>query len=184
MDLSCEMAGAKGSAASACPRCSEREVRVIPAPCVGRCEQAPVAVVHQKPVPHATIESVQTAVQAGHIHHEPDAYIEFEAYCAARRLRAAARLHGASARCRERVEDHGGFRTARPRRRRFPDRPQVAHRARRARAAADGGQHRRRRARHVQGPLVSRARSAPFSRRDAHRGLGRRYFRDLHLPAR
>jgi formate dehydrogenase len=37
-------------------------VRVIPAPCVGRCESAPVAVVHRNPVGHATVESVQLAV--------------------------------------------------------------------------------------------------------------------------
>jgi formate dehydrogenase len=39
-------------------------VRVIAAPCVGRCEQAPVAVVHQNPVPLATVEAVQSAVKA------------------------------------------------------------------------------------------------------------------------
>ena len=42
-----------------------REVRVIAAPCVGRCEQAPVAVVHQKPVPSASLETVREAVKAG-----------------------------------------------------------------------------------------------------------------------
>ena len=40
-------------------------VRVIPAPCVGRCETAPVAVVHQHPVCGATAESVAAAVRAG-----------------------------------------------------------------------------------------------------------------------
>ena len=38
------------------------EVRVIPAPCVGRCDQAPVAVVGQRPVGHATPETVQALV--------------------------------------------------------------------------------------------------------------------------
>ena len=37
----------------------------------------------------------------------------------------------------------------------FPGRAQVAHRARRAGAAADGGQHRRGRARHLQGPRTT-----------------------------
>ena len=42
------------------------DVRVIPAPCVGRCEQAPVAVVHQNPVPHADVRvGARMAVQAG-----------------------------------------------------------------------------------------------------------------------
>jgi len=46
--LSCEMAGAK-QLLERLPELLGRDVRVIPAPCVGRCEQAPVAVVHQKP---------------------------------------------------------------------------------------------------------------------------------------
>ena len=79
--LSCEMAGAKDLLARL-PALLGSEVRVIPAPCVGRCEQAPVAVVHQNPVASATLESVQTEVRAGHIHHPPEAYIDFEAYSA------------------------------------------------------------------------------------------------------
>ena len=57
-------------------------------------------------------------------------------------------------------------------------------RARRAGAAADGGQHRRGRAGHVQGSLLPRARSAPLSRRHADRGVGRRHRRHLRLSAR
>jgi NADH:ubiquinone oxidoreductase subunit F (NADH-binding)/NADH:ubiquinone oxidoreductase subunit E len=37
-------------------------VRVIPAPCVGRCEAAPVAIVGQNPIGKATVESVRAAV--------------------------------------------------------------------------------------------------------------------------
>jgi NADH:ubiquinone oxidoreductase subunit F (NADH-binding)/NADH:ubiquinone oxidoreductase subunit E len=44
------------------------EVRVIPAPCVGRCDQAPVAVVGQRPVGHATPETVQALVMHGSRH--------------------------------------------------------------------------------------------------------------------
>ena len=77
--LSCEMAGAK-HLLERLPALLGREVRVIPAPCVGRCEQAPVAVVHQNPVPHATLESVQTEVRAGHTLHKPEGYIDFDAY--------------------------------------------------------------------------------------------------------
>jgi formate dehydrogenase beta subunit len=79
--LSCEMAGAR-QLIERLPALLGREVRVIPAPCVGRCEQAPVAVVHQNPVPRATLESVQTEVRAGHTHHKPGAYIGFDAYVA------------------------------------------------------------------------------------------------------
>ena len=81
-------------------------------------------------------------------------------------------------------QDRQRRRPARPRRRRLPDRPQVDARARRARPAPDGGQRRRGRARHVQGSLLSRARSAPLPRRHADRRLGGRGGRDLHLHPR
>jgi formate dehydrogenase beta subunit len=79
--LSCEMAGAK-QLLQRLPALLGRDVRVIPAPCVGRCEQAPVAVVHQNPVPRATVESVQIEVRAGHTRHVPETYIDFDAYLA------------------------------------------------------------------------------------------------------
>jgi formate dehydrogenase beta subunit len=62
--LSCELAGAR-DLLGRLPALLGREVRVIPAPCVGRCEQAPVAVAHQHPMGHATTETVQAAVLAG-----------------------------------------------------------------------------------------------------------------------
>jgi NADH:ubiquinone oxidoreductase subunit F (NADH-binding)/NADH:ubiquinone oxidoreductase subunit E len=79
--LSCEMAGAK-QLLEKLPALLGREVRVIPAPCVGRCEQAPVAVVHQKPVPVATLESVKTEVEAGNVYDNPRGYLGYEAYLA------------------------------------------------------------------------------------------------------
>src|SRR5215471_2182217 len=45
------------------------EVRVLHAPCVGRCEAAPVAVVGQNPIPHATAQRVVNAVEAGQVTH-------------------------------------------------------------------------------------------------------------------
>ena len=80
--LSCELAGAQGLLAKL-PAILGREVRVIPAPCVGRCEQAPVAVVHQNPVPNATVAAVQAKVQAGQTRHLPEAYTGMDAYVAA-----------------------------------------------------------------------------------------------------
>jgi formate dehydrogenase beta subunit len=77
--LSCEMAGARGLL-ERLPKLLGPDVRVIPAPCIGRCEQAPVAVVHQKPVPGATLESVQNEVKAGNLHDAPGDYIDFDAY--------------------------------------------------------------------------------------------------------
>ena len=62
--LSCEMAGAQDLLARLPALLGSADVRVIPAPCLGRCEQAPVAVVHQRPVPLATLESVITVVNS------------------------------------------------------------------------------------------------------------------------
>jgi NADH:ubiquinone oxidoreductase subunit F (NADH-binding)/NADH:ubiquinone oxidoreductase subunit E len=77
--LSCEMAGA-GELLAKLPALLGREVRVLAAPCVGRCEQAPVAVVGQNPVPHATCETVVDKVKAGATKHEPEAYTDLAQY--------------------------------------------------------------------------------------------------------
>lgn len=77
--LSCEMAGAQDLLAKL-PAILGKDVRVIHAPCVGRCEQAPVAVVHQNPVQNATVEAVQAKVAAKDVWHHPDAYADYEAY--------------------------------------------------------------------------------------------------------
>ncbi len=66
--LSCEMAGALDLLARL-PNLLGSEVRVIAAPCIGRCEQAPAVVVGQNPVPHATCETVKAAVASGFITH-------------------------------------------------------------------------------------------------------------------
>ena len=79
--LSCEMAGAR-QLLERLPALLGGKVRVIPAPCVGRCEQAPVAVVHQNPVPRASVESVQAEVNAGNTRHLPEPYVGFDAYLA------------------------------------------------------------------------------------------------------
>jgi NADH:ubiquinone oxidoreductase subunit F (NADH-binding)/NADH:ubiquinone oxidoreductase subunit E len=64
--LSCEMAGAKDMLAKL-PALLGKDVRVIPAPCIGRCEQAPAAVVGQHPLAQASCESVVAAVGARQI---------------------------------------------------------------------------------------------------------------------
>ena len=48
--LACELAGAKDLLARL-PQILDADVRVIAAPCVGRCEQAPVAVVGRARLP-------------------------------------------------------------------------------------------------------------------------------------
>ena len=80
--LSCEMAGARDLLARL-PAILGTEVRVIPAPCIGRCEQAPAAVVGQHPVPNASCESVAAKVAAREIKHVPQGHIGLEEYRAA-----------------------------------------------------------------------------------------------------
>ena len=181
--LSCEMAGAQDLLARL-PGLLGPGVRVLAAPCIGRCEQAPAAVVGQIPVAPADLRNRRggrrgeaDAPRAGGIH-RPRRLQERG------RLHAAAPVHRRRARRRRRHQDARGVGPARPRRRRLSGRPQVADRARRAGAAADGRQHRRRRAGHVQGPRLPRARSAPLHRRHADRGVGGRHLEDLRLPAR
>src|SRR4051812_11946088 len=59
------------------------EVRVVPAPCVGRCDAAPVAVVGQCAVAHATAESVARVVAAGAVDPIVPAYLDYDASVAA-----------------------------------------------------------------------------------------------------
>jgi formate dehydrogenase beta subunit len=57
-------------------------VRVVRAPCVGRCDTAPAAEVGHHFVDHATAESVFAAVKGGDTHaHLPD-YVDYDAYVA------------------------------------------------------------------------------------------------------
>jgi formate dehydrogenase len=66
--LSCELAGGL-DLLKKLPAIVGKEVRVLHAPCVGRCETAPVAVIGQHPVPHATVEKVIKLVRAGAVTH-------------------------------------------------------------------------------------------------------------------
>ena len=56
-------------------------VRVLRAPCMGRCATAPVAEVGHRHVEHATFQSVKEAAQGEHIHPAIPDYIGFDAYC-------------------------------------------------------------------------------------------------------
>ena len=59
--LSCELSGSNELIKGLKQSLGDK-VRVIPAPCVGRCEQAPVAVVGQNPVTQATVDKVKALV--------------------------------------------------------------------------------------------------------------------------
>ena len=60
--IACELAGAQNLLAKLPAILGNPNVKVVAAPCVGRCEQAPVAVVHQYPVLFATTDKVAAAV--------------------------------------------------------------------------------------------------------------------------
>src|SRR6187397_937248 len=57
-------------------------IRVVRAPCVGRCDTAPAAEVGHHFVDHATVANVLAAAKAGETHaHLPD-YVDYDAYVA------------------------------------------------------------------------------------------------------
>ena len=80
--LSCEMAGAATLLNNLKASLGTSKVKVVSAPCVGRCEQAPVAVVHQHEIGHASVEKVLAAVQAEATQPVAPEYIDLNAYVA------------------------------------------------------------------------------------------------------
>lgn len=77
--LSCEMAGARDLIGKL-PGILGREVRIVPSPCIGRCEQAPAALVGQHPVPFATTGAIAAKVTAGETKHVPTGFADYDAY--------------------------------------------------------------------------------------------------------
>jgi NADH:ubiquinone oxidoreductase subunit F (NADH-binding)/NADH:ubiquinone oxidoreductase subunit E len=77
--LSCEMAGAQ-DLLSKLRTILGSDVRVIAASCVGRCEQAPVAIVGQNPVPHASCETIQSTVERKAVKQAPGDFIDYADY--------------------------------------------------------------------------------------------------------
>ena len=80
--LSCDMAGASTLLGQLKASLGTGNIKVVSAPCVGRCEQAPVAVVHQHEIGHATSEKVMQAVQLQSIQPVAPDYIDLAAYVA------------------------------------------------------------------------------------------------------
>ncbi|MFO1336529.1 MAG: NADH-ubiquinone oxidoreductase-F iron-sulfur binding region domain-containing protein [Piscinibacter sp.] len=79
--LSCELAGAR-ALIEKLPALLGAEVRVLEAPCVGRCEQAPVTVLHQRAVPKADAAAIQSLVKADRRFDDLPAAIDLAAYLA------------------------------------------------------------------------------------------------------
>jgi len=79
--LACELAGAKDLLARL-PQILDAEVRVIAAPCVGRCEQAPVAVVGQRAIAGATTDAVAACVSRNETQAVIERYVDYASYLA------------------------------------------------------------------------------------------------------
>lgn len=78
--LSCDLAGSASLLDKLKASLGMGNIKVVPAPCLGRCEQAPAAVVHQHEIGHATPDKVMQAVQANTIHAVAPDYIDLNAY--------------------------------------------------------------------------------------------------------
>ena len=81
--LSCELAGAQALKKALEDGLDASEVRVLRAPCMGRCDTAPVLEIGHAHIDHATVEKVRTAIAGGHTHAVIPEYEGFDAYVAA-----------------------------------------------------------------------------------------------------
>ena len=78
--LSCELAGAQALKSALEDGLDPAEVRVLRAPCMGRCDTAPVLELGHHHIDHATPEKVNAAIAAGHTHADIPDYETFAAY--------------------------------------------------------------------------------------------------------
>ncbi len=77
--LSCAMAGAD-ELLKKLPAILGKDVRVIAAPCIGRCSEAPAVCVGQNAFGHATVDRVNQEVKAQHTRASPSNYVSLAAY--------------------------------------------------------------------------------------------------------
>jgi len=77
--VSCKMAGADAlrEALAAHP---DARVRVLGAPCIGRCDQAPAAVVGRNPIDRATLPRIREAIDAGDVEAWLPPHIDYATY--------------------------------------------------------------------------------------------------------
>jgi NADH:ubiquinone oxidoreductase subunit F (NADH-binding)/NADH:ubiquinone oxidoreductase subunit E len=80
--LSCELAGAEVLQKALIDGLDAAQVRVVRAPCMGRCDTAPVLELGHAHIDNATVEKVQEAIAGGHTHAHIPAYETFETYVA------------------------------------------------------------------------------------------------------
>ena len=178
--IACDLAGSH-DLLKALPGVLGQDVRVLHAPCVGRCETAPVAVVGQNPVPFATVQKVSALVKDGAVTHSTTDVAITPEDGDGRGVRGGdllPPLRRGEGRRHRAAGDHGA-------RVRF-DRLRSRRLARSAREAAGAARHRRARAaRAVRRPLRDgaggRRRAEPDSARDGRADHGRRCAPDARL---
>jgi formate dehydrogenase len=78
--LSCELEGAQALLGALAEAADASQVRVVRAPCMGRCDTAPVAEVGHYHVDHASVDIVLEAVNAGRVHPTIPDYEDYAAY--------------------------------------------------------------------------------------------------------
>ncbi|MCR9107438.1 NAD(P)H-dependent oxidoreductase subunit E [Marivita sp. XM-24bin2] len=78
--LSCELAGSEALLAALEAGHDPAKVRVLRAPCMGRCDTAPVAEVGHRHVDNATVGSIQSVIDSGDLHPVMPDYQDFDAY--------------------------------------------------------------------------------------------------------
>ena len=78
--LACELAGAQQLISKLKEGVDPSQVRVLRAPCMGRCDTAPVLEIGHKHIDNATPELVEAVIKANDTHAEIPAYETFNAY--------------------------------------------------------------------------------------------------------
>jgi len=78
--LSCELAGAQTLFETLVARLKDDGVRIIKAPCIGRCEQAPAAQVRQRAVGHASSQAVLEELAQPTPQPDPPSSVQIDRY--------------------------------------------------------------------------------------------------------
>ncbi|MGI9449331.1 MAG: NAD(P)H-dependent oxidoreductase subunit E [Geminicoccaceae bacterium] len=80
--LTCEMMGANDLIEALDANVDPKAVRIVRAPCMGRCDCAPIAEVGHRHIDHATADKVKSAIDSSDTHPVMPDYQRFEAYVA------------------------------------------------------------------------------------------------------
>ena len=147
--ITCELKGAEALLDALEARSDPTKVRVLRAPCMGRCDTAPVCEIGHLHVDHATVESGRGRGLERRERGEDSSLSESRRVSRRRRLFRARELSLWRAEPQLSRQGIGRCEPTWPWRCRFPDRTQMADRAVLSRPEIDDHQWRRRRARHL-----------------------------------